>query len=170
MEYNSINPFYMLMIEGIYGIILSFITFIVLFIFFPENFSIETYGQNYLLIILLLLFFFLLSGGRNSYKEITNKIFSPMTLSLSYCILNPLILIYYAITSNKAKDDDYLKILHFFINIFISLIIVFAGCVYNEVLILYCCSLEKDTFLEIRNRGMRDSVICDDMNDDDDFD
>ena len=170
MEYYSINPFKMLMFEGFYGLILSFITFIVLFIFFPENFSIETYGQNYLLIILLLLFFFLLSGGRNSYKEITNKIFSPMTLSLSYCILNPLILIYYAITSNKAKDDDYLKILHFFINIFISLIIVFAGCVYNEVLILYCCSLEKDTFLEIRNRGMRDSVICDDMNDDDDFD
>ena len=168
MEYYSINPFKMLMFEGFYGLILSFITFIVLFVFFPEKLSIgKITKNNYLLIILFLIFFFLLSGGRNSYKQFTNKIFSPMTLSLNYCILNPLLLIYYFLTNrDKIIKDNYFKILHFIINIIISLIIVFSGCIYNEVLILYCCSFEKDTFPEITNRGINESVIDCEMNDD----
>ena len=171
IECNFINPFYMLMFEGIYGLILLFITFIIHLVFFHKNLFEGITGQNnYLLIIIFLIIFFLLSGGRNSYKEITNKIFSPMTISLSYCILNPLLIIYYLLIDEDKKifNYNYFKLSHLVVNIIISFIIVFAGCIYNEVLILYFCSLERDTYIEITKRGIRDSFLDYGINDDTD--
>lgn len=174
IEINYIDPFQMLMIEGVYGIIISSITLVFLFVSnnnpFKEIKEIEEKKNLHdLLIILLLLFiFFLLSGGRNSYKEATNKIFSPMTISLSYCIVNPLLIIYYFLVERDFNNQNkYKNLIHLIINIVISLVIVFIGCIYNEALIIFCCGCEHDTFIEIRRRGIDDTVLGYTLNDDD---
>ena len=48
--------------------------------------------SHFILLIILLVLYFLLSGGRNAYRVLTNKIYSPTTKSLSDYFLNPILL------------------------------------------------------------------------------
>jgi drug/metabolite transporter (DMT)-like permease len=179
IEINYIDPFQMLMIEGVYGIIISSV---ILFILFLANHNDNPFNEikllikrdNFIIILLCLFIFFLLSGGKNSYKEATNKIFSPMTISLSYCIVNPLLIIYYFllergfIIKGYTKNMKDMDLIHLIINLVISLVIVFIGCIYNEALILFCCGCEHDTFIEIRRRGINDTILDYSLNDEND--
>ena len=79
-EYNGLNPFLVLMFEGIFGFILSFI-----YCIFNSSFNeIIKFQQNksnseFIILILALLLYLLLSGGKNSFRVLTTKIFSPIT-------------------------------------------------------------------------------------------
>ena len=153
----------MLMFEGIYGFIMTLI-----FTFTKKKNpfqNIQIKGVlNYILFIIGLIFYFLLSGAYNSYRVAVNKLYSPITLSLTYCFLDPILFIYYEVigyyyTSDEDNNNndpnisllDYNYI--FIINIILSFFIVFFICIYNEIFVLFCFNLEKDTYHEISNRS-----------------
>ena len=76
-----------------------------------------------------------------------------MVTTLADYILNPLYLIYYFGALNDFKKNGKLGIVYFVLNIIISLIISFFGCVYNEFIILFCYELERDTHDQISKRA-----------------
>jgi len=155
LEYNYINPFKLLMLEGIIGLILVSIFSIwvnplkeIIEVFDGEK---STY-KLYLLIIFLIIYF-LSSGGRNIYRILTNKLYSPMTRTLTDCILDPLLLFFYFISEEDFKSKGERNLLFFIINIIASFLIVFSSCVYNELFVLFCCNLEFNTYHQISKRS-----------------
>ena len=86
--------------------------------------------------IFCLFLYFVLCGGRNAYRVITNKIYSPMAKSLTDYFLNPLIISYYFIFEDDFKCGKKQNPFFFAINLSLSLIIVFCGCIYNEFIVL----------------------------------
>ena len=157
LEYDFVNPFKMLMIEGIIGFILSFF-----YSFkvnpFSEIKSLEDKdSEKMILLIIFLVIYFILSGGRNSYRVTTNKLYSPMTRTLTDSILDPLLIIYYFFNENdfylEVEENKGQNIFYFIINLITSVVIVFCSCVYNELFVLYCCDLEHDTHYEVSKRA-----------------
>ena len=57
--------------------------------------------------------------------------------------------------------------LYFLINLIISLIISFFGLVYNEIFILFCCGLDRETHKQITDRSIIESRINDLLEDND---
>jgi len=107
-------------------------------------------------LFIICLFLFLLFGGiRNAYRVVINKIYSPMAKALADYILNPFFLVYYFIFEDdfigggQNKKDIY----YFILNLILSIIIVFCGCVYNEFLVLFCYNLEHDTHSQVSKRA-----------------
>ena len=151
LEYNFINPFKILMFEGIFGLILT------TSYSFKENPLKEIIdfdkSRLYILIIFLILFF-LFSCGRNSYRLATNKLYSPMTRTLTDSFLDPFLIIYYFFDGNEfqAKENS-LKAIYFIINLVLLIIIILCGLVYNEFLVLFCCDMEYETHLQISLRA-----------------
>ena len=153
-EYDYMDPFVVLMYEGIFGYLLSF------FLFFSQNFfdDIRKFnrgaeGKNKIGLVFSLIFYIIISGGKNLFRIVTNKIYSPMTKTLSDYALNPLYLIYYHLVRGDFKINGKLNPWYFSINIILALIISFFGCVYNEFIILFCCGLEKNTHDQISKRA-----------------
>ena len=113
---------------------------------------------------------FFLCAGRNIYRVITNKLYFPITRSLTDSIFDPLLILYYYIFENDfyLKDKDIQSDLYFFINLIISIIFVFFGCVYNEVFILFCYGLAYNTYDQISKRasirekkyGLKDDTLA----------
>ena len=155
LEYNFINPFKVIMFEGVFGIILSG------FYSIKENpfKSLSLIEKNkYIILISFLFLYFVLSGLSNSYRIITNKIYSPITLSLAYCFLDPIL-----ITIRLKEKDKYFPLndkrnIYFIVNLVFSILIVFFGCVYNEVFVLFCFGLEHDTHREICTRSQSEEI------------
>ena len=163
-EYNKLNPFLVLMIEGIFGFIFS----IIYSLFYnPFNDIIKFKKNNstfkYIILIIAFIVYIILSGGKNLFRVITTKIYSPMTSTFIVYFLNPVYLIYYFVSEKDFFSYDKPIYSYFFINLIISLITTFLGCVYNEFIILFCCELERDTHSQIVKRA-NESL---DPNDDD---
>ena len=154
-EYDFLNPYYTLMLEGIFGFILSN------FLFLNSNYLVDIKiifksfpAGNIVLFIFLLIIYIILCGGRNLYKIITTKLFSPMARTLTDYFLNP---IYMA--SEFAFKNDFLRkgernIAYFVINLILSILISFIGCVYNEFIVLFFCGLEHNTHMKVRERSI----------------
>ena len=143
------------MIEGIFGCILTSIYSIK-----EESFSkiISIYDEHnykFILLIVCLFLFFFFSGGRNAYRIITNKIYSPMTRTITDCFLDPLLITYYYYFEKDFSIRNEQNIIYFIINLIISIVIVFFGCVYNELFILFCCGLEHNTHYYVSLRALR---------------
>ena len=68
-------------------------------------------------------------------------------------ILNPFYLIYYYISGNDFISYGKQNVAYFIINLIISVIMSFCGCVYNEFLILFCWGLERDTHIQVTQRS-----------------
>jgi len=164
LEFNFINPFEMLMIEGLFGIIL---TFIYSFIENPIDNIIEFYQKEktikiiYLIICLTL--FIILSGGRNSYRILTNRLYSPMTKAIADSFLDPLLILYYFFMGIDFKFKNEKNILYFISNLILSLIILFGGIVYSELLVIYHFNLEKNTHYEVARRASDVESIVDNI-------
>jgi drug/metabolite transporter (DMT)-like permease len=144
-EYDFVNPFHALMFEGFFGMILTIIFFFVKNPFQEKN----DYDGKEILFYVCLFLYCLLSGGRNAYRVATNKIYSPMAKTLTDYILNPILLIHYYVVSDDFNNNSF----YFILNLIISILISFCGCVYNEFLILFCCKLEYDTHYEVKKRA-----------------
>ena len=154
-EYDYVNPFKVLMFEGFYGFFLSFSL-----LYFPEltmglkTIYINNSSGSFILFIFLLFVYFILCGLKNAYRVITTKLYSPMTRAFTDNFLNPLILIFYFgmgfdfITHNKIISGFY-----FLVNFIVSVINSFFGLVFNEILILFCCGLERNTHAQISLRA-----------------
>ena len=140
LEFNFINAFKLLMIEGIFGCIITFIYF-----FFQNSLNEikDIYEQNtfkFILLILCFALFAFLSGGRNAYRVLTNKLYSPMTRTLTDSILDPFLIIFYFFGEKDftVGEDDKQNIIYFITNLILSIIINFWGCVYNEIIVPFC--------------------------------
>ena len=152
-EYNYINPFIVLMYEGLFGFALTF-----LFFFLPDYFQDvkKLYKNNstrFILFIFILIIYMAISGLKNIFRVVTIKIFSPMTSILTYYIINPLYFPYYCAALKDFKKENGVNGPYLALNIIIAIIISFFGCVYNEFIILFCCGLERDTHSQISERA-----------------
>ena len=153
-EYDYMNPFIVLMYEGLFGFALTF-----LFFFVPGYlddigviYKKKTSGE-FALFIFLLFLYVLFSGGKNLFRVVTIKIYSPLTKSLTDYFLNPIYMIYHCGALNDFFSDGKMNIPYFTINLILSLVISFFGCVYSEFIIIYLFGLEKDTFHQISKRA-----------------
>ena len=154
LEYDFVNPFKMLMIEGFFGSIITTAYYFLPNISFEISNSKEIKKPKFItLLIIFLIVYFLLSGGRNSYRVATNKLYSPMTRTLADSILDPFLIVYYYFFDDDFKVGEDQNIAYFIINLATSIIMVFCSCVYNELIVLFCCKLEYDTHHEVSIRA-----------------
>ena len=167
LEYNYINPFKLLMLEGIIGFILSsiFSIWVNPLKEIEEVFEKEEDQNKLYLLIIFLVVYFLSSGGRNIYRILTNKLYSPMTRTLTDCISDPIFVIFYFLYEEDFKSEGKRNILFFTINIIVSFLIVFGSCIYNEVFVLFCCNLEYDTYRQISIRATTVEKVINEVTD-----
>ena len=154
LEYDYINPFQIIMFEGFFGVILTSI----ISLFNITNEKVNYYEiNNYFLLIFFLLLYFVFSGGRNIYRILTNKLYSPMARTLTDYILNPIFITYYYLFGEEFKSgiEEKQSSFYFAINLFMSIITVFCSCIYNELFVLYCFNLQYDTHFEISKRAKK---------------
>ena len=98
LEVDYINTFHLLMIEGLFGFIITFIySFLENPFKEPKNIYNKKDKTDFILLIVFLVIYFITSGGRNNYRIITNKLYSPMARTLTDSFLDPLFIIYYYI-------------------------------------------------------------------------
>ena len=178
LEYNLTNPHLLLMLQGIFGIIISIIYYV---IYPPFDGIIILYKKmssiKFILLLICFILYIILSGGKNLFRLLTTKIYTPMTTSFMDYFFNPIFIIVSFIFFNDFSIDGKRNWINFGINLFLSLIISFLGCVYTEFIILSCCGLDRETHKQITNRAILDSYITElnevndgDINDDVDYD
>lgn len=149
MEVDYVNTFQLLMLEGLFGFI-----FTLIYSFIENPFKKLKYVDKPGLFLVCLLIFFITSGGRNIYRLLTNKFYSPMARTLTDSFLDPIFIAYYFFFDDDFRDsNDKRNYYYFFFNLLISFIIVFFGCVYNELFILFCFGLEHETYDQISQRA-----------------
>ena len=158
-EYDYVNPFYALMYEGIYGFFMTFFYFTIPDYLDDIKKVYKTYSAGELILFtFLLLLYIVLCGGRNIFRVITTKIYSPMTRGLTDYFINPIYYIYdYSLGNDFIKQGEK-DFNYFLINLIISLIISFCGGVYNEFIVLFCCKLDIETHLQISGRSEKDEI------------
>ena len=154
VDINYINPFLILLLEGIFELILA-----IFYILFNDNFTldnfidkiIESLKDKFILLIICLIIYPIIAAVTNVYKIYCNVIYTPMARSLIDYLLNPLLNIY----SFFILYDFNQNIFYLAISIIICIIISFFGCVFNEYIILYFCGLENETKDIIAERAQR---------------
>ena len=104
------------------------------------------------LFILLLFFYVVLCGLKNAYRVVTNKLFSPMTKSLTDYFLNPFFLIQNYLEGDFVTSEKQ-NVIYFLVNFVLAIIINLFGCVFNEIIILFFWDLERDTYNQISYRS-----------------
>ena len=176
MEYDSFNPCLIIVFEGLFGTIYSAISFFTKDIQIKMQLVIKVAKiQTLGLFIFLLFLIMVLSGIVNIYRVHTNKIYNPMTESLAYYCLNPLFMIYDFAAGNDFINFGKRNYFHFFLNLFLGIVISVTGFVFNEFIVLFWCGLERDTYREISRRSTLDekelelaSIISEDEKDEKD--
>ena len=118
-------------------------------------------SSEFSILIFCFIIYIILSALRNLFRVETTKIFTPMAATSIEYILNPIILIIYFSLSLDFTINQEKKYAHFFINLIIGIIISFFSLVYNELLVLFFCNLEKDTYLQISDRSKHDEIYID---------
>jgi hypothetical protein len=168
-EFNEINMFLVIMVEGIINVI----SFIIYFLAegSPTQFEDSKYikpfenreSLNFFILILLLILYFLFSGLRNIYRVTTIKIYSPVVRALTEAIFDPFLI--------GSSLFDYKNTSFYWINMVCLVIMVFASLVFTEFIVLYCCGLEFYTHIEISRRAgennFDDSQSASDIDNDD---
>ena len=159
MEYNYLNPFLILMLESIFGLI-----FIIIYSSNKNVFNLSIFYTlnnigNFILLLFLLFLYVIFSAGTNVYKMLTIALYSPMTKTLAVYIFNPVIFIYYFIMNNDFISEGQRNYFYFLSNIIIALIISFVGCVFNEFIILSCCNLEYETHFFVSERAVTQDIF-----------
>ena len=151
-EFNSMDPFEVMMFEGLINTILIICLFFFVNSSIEEEIRIFKNSEHLPYLIILIILYFIFSALKNIYRVATIKLYSPMTRALAESILDPLIIIYSSII------DSHKKIWFFWfyhgINIFLSIIMALCSCIYNDFLVLYFCGLEHDTYLEVSRRSL----------------
>ena len=158
LEFESVDPFFIIMIEGLIGFLFS-----ILFCFIEnpiENLK-HIYNKestaSFCLFVILLLLFYLLTAFRVAFRIMVNKIYSPMVLTLSDYFLNPIYIIYYFFTGD-FKSKEGLDNFYFVLNLILSILTAFSTFIYNEFIVLFCFGLEKNTYDQITKRSVKEEV------------
>ena len=168
-EYNFVNPYFTLMLEGLFGFFISF-----LFFFNPDyledvkQFFKANKAGKIVLFIFLLIVYLVLCGARNLYRVITTKLYSPMARTLTDYFLNPIY-----ISVDFALEKDFLirgqrNVAYFVVNLILSFFVSFIGCVYDEFIVLFFCGLDHDTHTQVTKRAISQNELSDIYTDKDD--
>ena len=95
IEFDFMDIFLILCLEGLFGFLITFI-----YSFSASSYVIqlkkiysENSGGQFTFFIFLLIIYLILCGGRNAFRVLTNKIYSPMTKTLTDYFINPIYLI-----------------------------------------------------------------------------
>jgi len=150
-DFNEINIFLVIMIEGIINVTSFFIYYLAKGS--PNQFEDSKYTKpfesseslNIFILILLLILYFFFCGLRNIYRATTIKIYSPVVRALTEAIFDPFLV--------GKKISSYIKTSFFWINMTCLVMMVFAALVFTEFLVLYCFGLEYYTHIEITRRA-----------------
>ena len=168
-EYDFFNPYYTLMLEGLFGFFISF-----LFFFTPKylvdviNIYKSFDAKNLVLFTFLLILYIILCGGRNLYRVITTKLYTPMARSLTDYFLNPIYMsVDFAIKQDFLRNGER-NIAYFVTNLILSILLSFCGCVYNEFIVLFFWGLEHNTHGVVTQRAMTENELNSVTDDDED--
>jgi len=154
IEFDFIDIFLILSLEGLFGFLITF------FYSFSDSSYITQLkniysaysGKQFAFFIILLVIYLILCGGRNAFRIVTNKIYSPMTKTLTDYFINPIYLIINYIEGDFVSNGKQ-NLFYFLINLVLSIIISLCGCIYNEIIVLFFCGLEKNTHHQITKRS-----------------
>ena len=124
-EFDYMDPFVVLIYEGIFGFILTLLFFINgrHYIHDIKDFYNKNSSAKFTLFVFLLILYVFLSAGKNIFRVVINKIYSPMAESLTEYFLNPIYILYYYGALDDFTHDKILNIPYFIINLFLSIII-----------------------------------------------
>ena len=154
IEFDFIDIFLILSLEGLFCFLITF------FYSFSDSSYITQLkniysaysGKQFAFFIILLVIYLILCGGRNAFRIVTNKIYSPMTKTLTDYFINPIYLIINYIEGDFVSNGKQ-NLFYFLINLVLSIIISLCGCIYNEIIVLFFCGLEKNTHHQITKRS-----------------
>ena len=147
------------MLEGLFGLVYSTVYFIYKNPF-PEMLNYyKNSADNKGVLIFMLVLYSLLCGGQNTFRVVTNKIYSPMAATLSQYFLNPLYIIINFLLGYDFISNGKRNYIYFILNVLLSIIISFSGCVYNEFLIIFFWRLHTETHNEIAERACSQETI-----------
>ena len=157
LEFESVDPFLIIMTEGGIGVIFGIIFF---FVESPIDGLKAVYNScgsstSFGLFIFLLFLFYICCCLRTSFRIMVNKLYSPIVLTLSDYLLNPLYLIYKYFDGDFQSKND-LNILYFIINFILSSLTLFSTLIFNEFIVLFCCGLERNTHDQITIRSIEE--------------
>ena len=143
VDINYINPFLILMLEGIIELIISIIYISIYNDNFDEFISklANSKKGTFIFFVIGFIVYIIIAAITNIYKIYCNVIYSPMARSLIEYLLNPFLNIY---TFFKLNDFNK-SVIYLIISIIICIVISFFGCVFNEYIILFCYDLEYET-------------------------
>jgi hypothetical protein len=143
------NPFIILMLEGVFELIMAL--FIPIFKNPFQDFNKKSIKDNLALFIFLFITFIIFQIVVCVYRIYCNVIYSPMARSLIDYLLNPFInIVLYFLEKDLFKN----YYIYFILTELICLVMSIFGCVFNEYIILYFCGLELETKDEIVNRAI----------------
>ena len=179
LEVDYACPYKILLWEGI----ISNILFAILAIFVDDylneikTFITQEKTEDFYILLVLFTIYLVISGFRNIYRIHTVKYFSPMARALFELLLDPLIIIYnFSVKDKDIKYEIKNSRIYYIITVISLLLMSIFSLVYNDFLVLYCCGLEKETYLEIQKRALsyninfgiddeeEDARIMDDVN------
>ena len=140
--FNILNPFLLLMIEGIIEFFMSLIYSINGNVFdeLLRQYDENTRG-NFIILIILLLLYLVLSAIINAYKVYCNVIYTSMSRSITVYFMNPFFNIFYFLVKNDFQNNYF----YFFISEIICIIMDFLCCIFNEYIIFSFFGLDHDT-------------------------
>ena len=143
------------MYEGIVGFILScsYYTFKNSFKELIKYQSNRTTSE-FIILIFAFILYIILSGLKNVFRLETIKVYSPITSTFMDYILNPFFIIYHFTSGNDFLYKGKSNWIYFMINLLMSIILSFCGCVYNEFIILFFCKLEFNTHDQVILRSL----------------
>lgn len=159
LEKFYVSPFFILLIEGIFGLLIDIIITFILIQF--NKFQIEEF-KNFLNI--------LSENKLNYFYIIINSIFEGITQTL-------IIITNFYFTPTMIGISDYLSVFfegilyHVYVDYYIGYFIIIIGClIYNELIILKFCDFEIYTKKYIINRSTIDTKLLDRDDTDSEFD
>ena len=166
-EFDYLNPYKVLMLEGFIGCL--FISILFFFDSTYEGINSLKNSKELIILIVLLIIYFLLTYFKNIYRVLTIKTYSPMTRALTESIVDPVEIIYQLIINNgEEKDKIKYRVLYYILISVCLFTISFLSLVYNDFIVLYCWGLQYNTHLEINKRAISYENLNSGIMDDDD--
>ena len=158
LEFESVDPFLIIIIEGFIGSIIGII-FCIAENPLPELKYIydSSSTASFILFIILLFLYYIFGALRNSFRIMINKLYSPMVLTLSDYFLNPIYIIYNYIDGDfKSKNGQ--NIFYFVLNLILSILTVLSTFIFNEFIVLFCFGFERNTHDQITKRSIDEKI------------
>jgi hypothetical protein len=149
-DFDFLRPYAILIFEGLIGSIFNPMLLLI------DDDSYEDFKEinnkekpKLILLIILFILFLIISSFKNMYRVLTVQYYSPMTRALAESILDPFIVLYnFFLLNTKSLNDC----VYFGLIVFCLIINALCSLIYNDFIVLYCCGMEHNTYLEINNR------------------